>query len=149
MRGTAVCPLGSGSWLSTAPTPFYVPTSSAQQCQYPQIFSNALPVRSQPSHFWQFACPLGPVVQNMYKMLPLGHCPSFPHKGCQCYPFICKSSSKYLNAHMYSHIIAFCSTTEPCHQSILLWLFWRWSFSNHLPGLASNQEPPDLSLPSS
>jgi hypothetical protein len=33
-------------------------------------------------------------------------------------------------------------------QSILLWLFWRWSLKNYLPGLALNCNPPDLSLPS-
>jgi hypothetical protein len=31
----------------------------------------------------------------------------------------------------------------------LLWLFWRWGLLNYLPGLSSNPEPPDLSLPSS
>jgi hypothetical protein len=34
-------------------------------------------------------------------------------------------------------------------QSILLWLFWRWGLLNYLPGLASNDKPPDLSLLSS
>jgi hypothetical protein len=35
-------------------------------------------------------------------------------------------------------------------QSISLWLFfWRWSLMNYLTGLASNPDPPDLSLPSS
>jgi hypothetical protein len=29
----------------------------------------------------------------------------------------------------------------------LLWLFWRWGLVNHLPGLASNSNPPDLNLP--
>jgi hypothetical protein len=27
----------------------------------------------------------------------------------------------------------------------LLWLFWRWGLENYLPGLALNQNPPDLS----
>jgi hypothetical protein len=31
----------------------------------------------------------------------------------------------------------------------LLWLFWRLGFVNYLPRLASNYNPPDLSLPSS
>jgi hypothetical protein len=31
----------------------------------------------------------------------------------------------------------------------LLWLFCRWGLTNSLPGLASNLDPPDLSLPSS
>jgi hypothetical protein len=31
----------------------------------------------------------------------------------------------------------------------LLWLFWRWSLSNYLPGLASNCDPPGFSLLSS
>jgi hypothetical protein len=38
---------------------------------------------------------------------------------------------------------------EPLHQSILLWLFWRWGLANYLPRLASNLNPPDLNLPSS
>jgi hypothetical protein len=38
---------------------------------------------------------------------------------------------------------------EPCLQSILLWLFQRWGLQNYLPRLASNFDPPDLSLPSS
>jgi hypothetical protein len=29
-----------------------------------------------------------------------------------------------------------------------LWLFWRWGLMNYLPGLASNCDPPDLSLSS-
>jgi hypothetical protein len=37
---------------------------------------------------------------------------------------------------------------EPCFQSILLWLFWRWGLMNYLPVLALNHIPPDLSLPS-
>jgi hypothetical protein len=28
----------------------------------------------------------------------------------------------------------------------LLSLFWRWSLENYLPRLASNHDPPDLSL---
>jgi hypothetical protein len=32
-------------------------------------------------------------------------------------------------------------------QSILLWLFWRQWLTNYLPKLASNCNPPDLSLP--
>jgi hypothetical protein len=31
----------------------------------------------------------------------------------------------------------------------VLWLFWRWGLENYLPGLASNLDPPDLSLPRS
>jgi hypothetical protein len=31
-------------------------------------------------------------------------------------------------------------------QLILLWLFWRWGLMNYLPGLASNHNPPNLSL---
>jgi hypothetical protein len=31
----------------------------------------------------------------------------------------------------------------------LLWLFWRLSLTNYLPGLASNRDPPNLSFPSS
>jgi hypothetical protein len=38
---------------------------------------------------------------------------------------------------------------EPHLQSILLWLFWKWSVTHHLPRLASNHNPPDLSLSSS
>jgi hypothetical protein len=38
---------------------------------------------------------------------------------------------------------------EPLLQSILHWLFWRWGLKNYLSGLASNCDPPDLSLPSS
>jgi hypothetical protein len=38
---------------------------------------------------------------------------------------------------------------EPQLQSILLWLLWRWGLMNYLPELASNLNPPDLSLPSS
>jgi hypothetical protein len=38
------------------------------------------------------------------------------------------------------------STTWPHLQSILLWLFWRWDLVNYLPRLASNRDPPDLSL---
>jgi hypothetical protein len=29
------------------------------------------------------------------------------------------------------------------------WLFWRWGSCELLPGMASNCDPPDLSLPSS
>jgi hypothetical protein len=38
---------------------------------------------------------------------------------------------------------------EPHLQPILLQLFWRWNLKDYLPGLASNHNPPDLSLPSS
>jgi hypothetical protein len=38
---------------------------------------------------------------------------------------------------------------EPHLQSILLWLFWRWCLANCLPSLASNFDPPHISLPSS
>jgi hypothetical protein len=38
---------------------------------------------------------------------------------------------------------------EPHLQSIFLCLFWRWSLSIYLPGLALNHDPPNLSLPSS
>jgi hypothetical protein len=38
---------------------------------------------------------------------------------------------------------------EPNCQSILFWLFWKWSPVNYLPGLALNLNPPNLSLPSS
>jgi hypothetical protein len=38
---------------------------------------------------------------------------------------------------------------EPHLRYILLWLFWRWGLMNCLPGLTSNRDPPDLSLPSS
>jgi hypothetical protein len=39
---------------------------------------------------------------------------------------------------------------EPHLQSILLWLFCRWSWgAQYLPGLALNCDPPHLSLPSS
>jgi hypothetical protein len=38
---------------------------------------------------------------------------------------------------------------EPLLQSILLWLFWRWGLMNYLLGMALNQDPPYLSLPSS
>jgi hypothetical protein len=31
----------------------------------------------------------------------------------------------------------------------LLWLFWRWSLLNYLPGVDLNYDSPDLSLPSS
>jgi hypothetical protein len=31
-------------------------------------------------------------------------------------------------------------------QSTLLWLFWRWGLENYLSGLASNLNPPNLSL---
>jgi hypothetical protein len=31
----------------------------------------------------------------------------------------------------------------------LLWLFWRWGLLNYLPRLASNHDPPNLSIPSS
>jgi hypothetical protein len=31
----------------------------------------------------------------------------------------------------------------------LLWLFWRWGLGNYLPRLASNYDPPHLSLPRS
>jgi hypothetical protein len=34
----------------------------------------------------------------------------------------------------------------PHLQSILLWLFWRWGFTNSLPRLALNHDLPDLSL---
>jgi hypothetical protein len=34
-------------------------------------------------------------------------------------------------------------------QSLFAWLFWRWGLLNCLPGLASNCDPPDFSLPSS
>jgi hypothetical protein len=34
-------------------------------------------------------------------------------------------------------------------QSILHGLFWRWGLENYLPRLASNCDPPDLSLPTS
>jgi hypothetical protein len=37
---------------------------------------------------------------------------------------------------------------EPHLQFILLWLFWRWDLLSYLPRLASNCNPPDLSLPS-
>jgi hypothetical protein len=37
----------------------------------------------------------------------------------------------------------------PLLPSSLLWLFWRWSLTNSLARLASNLDPPDLSLPSS
>jgi hypothetical protein len=36
---------------------------------------------------------------------------------------------------------------EPCLQSILLWLIWRWVLKNYLPGLALNFDSPNLSLP--
>jgi hypothetical protein len=38
---------------------------------------------------------------------------------------------------------------DPHFQSILFWLFWRWGVVNYLPGLVSNHDPPDLSLPRS
>jgi hypothetical protein len=38
---------------------------------------------------------------------------------------------------------------EPCLQSFLLWLFWRWGLRNYLSKLASNLNPVDLSLSSS
>jgi hypothetical protein len=38
---------------------------------------------------------------------------------------------------------------EPCLQSILFWLFWRWGLKNYLSGLASNLRPLDVNLPSS
>jgi hypothetical protein len=31
----------------------------------------------------------------------------------------------------------------------LLWLFWTWDLKNYLPWLASNHDPPNLSLLSS
>jgi hypothetical protein len=34
-------------------------------------------------------------------------------------------------------------------QSILLGLFWKWGLEKYFPGLASNLDPPVLSLPSS
>jgi hypothetical protein len=36
---------------------------------------------------------------------------------------------------------------EPHLQSILLWLFWRWSLTKYLSRLASKSEPLDLCLP--
>jgi hypothetical protein len=36
---------------------------------------------------------------------------------------------------------------EPLFQYILRWLFWRWFFSNYLPGLSLNWDSPNLSLP--
>jgi hypothetical protein len=50
---------------------------------------------------------------------------------CTCKTGACKESSLQL---------------EPYLPLILLWLFWRWGLA---PGLASNRNPPDLSLPSS
>jgi hypothetical protein len=41
------------------------------------------------------------------------------------------------------------SRTWATLRSILLRLFWRWGLGNNLPGLALNQDPPDLSLPRS
>jgi hypothetical protein len=38
---------------------------------------------------------------------------------------------------------------EPHLQPSLIWLFWRCGSLNHLPQLALNYKPPDLSLPSS
>jgi hypothetical protein len=38
---------------------------------------------------------------------------------------------------------------EPHLQPILFWLFWRWSLSTYLPGLALKLDPPVLSFPSS
>jgi hypothetical protein len=38
---------------------------------------------------------------------------------------------------------------DPHLQSILLWLFWRWSFLNYWPRLALNLDPAYLNLPSS
>jgi hypothetical protein len=32
-------------------------------------------------------------------------------------------------------------------QFVLLWLFWRWGLLNYFPWLASNRDPPYLSLP--
>jgi hypothetical protein len=32
---------------------------------------------------------------------------------------------------------------------IIKWLFWRWSVRNYRPALASNCNPPDLSVPNS
>jgi hypothetical protein len=37
---------------------------------------------------------------------------------------------------------------EPHIQFIVLWLFWRWDLTNYLYGLASNLDPPNLSLSS-
>jgi hypothetical protein len=43
------------------------------------------------------------------------------------------------------------SHLQSSHSNILLCLFWRWVgfLSNYLPGLASKQDPPNLSLRSS
>jgi hypothetical protein len=38
---------------------------------------------------------------------------------------------------------------ESCLKSIFPLLFWRWSLENCFPGLASNYNPPSLSLPNS
>jgi hypothetical protein len=38
---------------------------------------------------------------------------------------------------------------EPHLQSILLWLFWRQGLKNYLVRIASNHDPPNLSLLSS
>jgi hypothetical protein len=55
-----------------------------------------------------------------------------------------------LGFHSYKGLHSYKAGTlllEPQVQSILLWLFWR--YKNYLLGLASDQGPLDLSLPSS
>jgi hypothetical protein len=42
-----------------------------------------------------------------------------------------------------SHMLGRLSYTS---SSFLLFFLWRWGLVNYLPGLASNHEPPDLSL---
>jgi hypothetical protein len=48
-----------------------------------------------------------------------------------------------------SHLQTGAPPLKPQLQSILLWLFWRWGLVNYLLRLASNCDPPDLSLLSS
>jgi hypothetical protein len=36
---------------------------------------------------------------------------------------------------------------KPHLQAILVWLFWRWGLAKYLSRLASNCDPPELSLP--
>jgi hypothetical protein len=51
-----------------------------------------------------------------------------------------------LNSRPYTGAVS----PEPHLPSILLWLFWRWGgLMSSLPRLASNHDPPHLSLPSS
>jgi hypothetical protein len=50
--------------------------------------------------------------------------------------------------HLRASHLQSCTLLLELHlQSILLWLFWKWGCTIYLPGLASNRNLPDLSLP--